>query len=344
MTEVGSKISSEELECFDIDDWEGDIEGEGGFVAFSGGKDSTAMLLRMLEMIYNNEPGAENYPVDRIAFADTRFEFPELYAYIKRINEYIQEKFPGAPEIELLDPSKDWDAWFYGKITRGRNKGKVRGAPLKVYPCWWSRDAKVIPLKRAQKGYRWCYIGYGYDEQHRVQVRSSETTMNRYPLIEWKWTEADCMAYLDHLGLGNSLYLSFNRIGCFHCPKQPLYSWYEVWRDWPHLFDKAVHWDQESRKVSGHGLRDDMTLPEMKDRFEDGFIPTRRKKLYECNTCDAVANFTSGDLKLEDFDDDDAIERDDNFQGSSLQLKMFEEVGTVEWIPPSHLKEQVEWL
>jgi len=42
-------------------------------VSFSGGKDSTAMLLRMLEL---------KMPVDKIVFADTGFEFPELYDYI----------------------------------------------------------------------------------------------------------------------------------------------------------------------------------------------------------------------------------------------------------------------
>ena len=46
-----------------------------GVVCFSGGKDSTAMLLRMLEI---NDPA--QYPIKRVIFADTEFEFPELYA------------------------------------------------------------------------------------------------------------------------------------------------------------------------------------------------------------------------------------------------------------------------
>ena len=51
-------------------------------VSWSGGKDSTAMLLRMLEL---------NYKIDEIIFVDIRFdeniggELPEMYKYIELI-------------------------------------------------------------------------------------------------------------------------------------------------------------------------------------------------------------------------------------------------------------------
>ena len=47
------------------------------------------------------------------------------------------------------------------------------------------------------------------------------------------------MAYLDHLGIGNCLYMSFDRIGCYHCPKQNLNSWYEVYEKWPENWEKS---------------------------------------------------------------------------------------------------------
>lgn len=49
-------------------------------VSFSGGKDSTAMLLRMVEL---------NMPVDIILFADTGMEFEEIYSHIESIEEYL---------------------------------------------------------------------------------------------------------------------------------------------------------------------------------------------------------------------------------------------------------------
>ena len=44
-------------------------------VSFSGGKDSTAMLLKMIE---------KGMPIDEIIFCDTTAEFPEMYDHIKK--------------------------------------------------------------------------------------------------------------------------------------------------------------------------------------------------------------------------------------------------------------------
>lgn len=49
-------------------------------VQFSGGKDSTAMLLMMLE---------KNMPIDDIIFCDTGKEFPQVYEHIEKVNKYI---------------------------------------------------------------------------------------------------------------------------------------------------------------------------------------------------------------------------------------------------------------
>ena len=49
-------------------------------VSLSGGKDSTAMLLMMLE---------KGMPVDDILFCDTGLEFPGLYAHLDKVEQYI---------------------------------------------------------------------------------------------------------------------------------------------------------------------------------------------------------------------------------------------------------------
>ena len=60
-------------------------------VSLSGGKDSTAMLLRMLE---------EGMPVDIILFCDTGMEFPGLYNHIDQLEKYIGR------------PAKHIRSWF----------------------------------------------------------------------------------------------------------------------------------------------------------------------------------------------------------------------------------------
>ena len=47
-------------------------------VSLSGGKDSTAMLLRMLE---------EGWPVDLILFCDTGLEFDGMYHHIEKLEK-----------------------------------------------------------------------------------------------------------------------------------------------------------------------------------------------------------------------------------------------------------------
>jgi 3'-phosphoadenosine 5'-phosphosulfate sulfotransferase (PAPS reductase)/FAD synthetase len=49
-------------------------------VSFSGGKDSTAMLLMMLE---------KNMPIDEIIFCDTGKEFPQMYEHIEKVQKYV---------------------------------------------------------------------------------------------------------------------------------------------------------------------------------------------------------------------------------------------------------------
>lgn len=72
--------------------------------SFSGGKDSTAMLLRMLE---------EGMPVDVILFCDTGLEFPALYDHVKKVEQNIGR------EITVVKSKDDFEYLFaHKKIVR----------------------------------------------------------------------------------------------------------------------------------------------------------------------------------------------------------------------------------
>jgi 3'-phosphoadenosine 5'-phosphosulfate sulfotransferase (PAPS reductase)/FAD synthetase len=50
------------------------------FFSFSGGKDSTAMLIKAIEL---------NEPIEDIVMFDTGWEFPEMHEHIKKVESYI---------------------------------------------------------------------------------------------------------------------------------------------------------------------------------------------------------------------------------------------------------------
>ena len=75
---------------------------EKTIVCFSGGKDSTAMLLRMIEL---------GERVDEIIFSDTDAEYPELYEYLDRIEKYIGR------QIIRVKSKKPLSEWMNGIVT-----------------------------------------------------------------------------------------------------------------------------------------------------------------------------------------------------------------------------------
>ena len=214
-------------------------------VSFSGGKDSTAMLLRMIKL---------DMPIDEIVFADTRLEFPELYEYIKRVEKYIGMK------VTILKSKYTWDERFYGKFTRGFNKGRIRGFPKVRFPDWCNRDLKMWQLNKFCKGHI-AYLGIASDEKHRVQLNENI----KYPLIDWGWTEKKCLYYLKEKGLENPLYEKFKRLGCWLCPKQSKDSLRILYQDYPKQWAKLKKYEEDSPVAFKPGFK----LKEIEDKWKN---------------------------------------------------------------------------
>ena len=75
-------------------------------VSLSGGKDSTAMLLRMLE---------EKMPVDVILFCDTGLEFDAMYKHIDKLEKYINKPIP------KLKAPRSFEYYFYEYSPKRKN-------------------------------------------------------------------------------------------------------------------------------------------------------------------------------------------------------------------------------
>jgi 3'-phosphoadenosine 5'-phosphosulfate sulfotransferase (PAPS reductase)/FAD synthetase len=222
----------------------------------SGGKDSTAMLLHALEL---------GEQVDAAIFLDTTLEFPQLYAYLDKVDTHLKEY---DLKIDRVVTSKHpFEHGFYRVRQKGPRTGTIQGFPFAGFSkmCWIRRDFKAFP----KPGEDHCHlIGIAYDERHRTnrktyteevecvgcapfsdQCNTLTTQVSkhyRFPLIEWKWTEADCIKYLEERDLLNPLYSRFRRIGCWLCPYQGKESLYQLYLNYPNYWHQLLKYEKDS--------------------------------------------------------------------------------------------------
>lgn len=220
-------------------------------VSFSGGKDSTAMLLRMLE---------ENMQVDEIIYCDTYKEFPQMYKHIEKIKKYIKEKYN--KEITTLKAKKDFDYYmFEHEKTRGKNKGK-RGYGWSTMLCrWCTSNLKTNVINKylkAQNEEYTEYIGIACDEPKRLKDKC-------YPLIDWGMTEKDCLHYCYERGFDwEGLYEHFDRVSCWCCPLKNLKELKTLYTHYPELWEELKEMD----KKSYNQFRKDYSVKELEEKFK----------------------------------------------------------------------------
>ena len=188
-------------------------------VHFSGGKDSTAMLLMMIE---------KGIKIDEIIFCDTGKEFDELYEHIDKIERYIGQK------VTRLKNEHSYEYFLYDKeITRGHNKGNRGYGWTKMNNRWCTKTLKTQLIDRHLRKYTeeyTRYIGIAYDEPKRIK----NTPGFKYPLYEWKITEAEALQYCYDKGFDfGGLYNHFDRLGCWLCPLQKIESLYSLYKYYP---------------------------------------------------------------------------------------------------------------
>lgn len=220
-------------------------------VSFSGGKDSTAMLLRMLE---------ENIQVDEIIYCDTYKEFPQMYKHIEKIKKYIKEKYN--KEITTLKAEKDFDYYMFDHIkSRGKNKGE-RGYGWSTMLCrWCTSNLKTNVINKylkAQNEEYTEYIGIACDEPKRIKDKC-------YPLIDWGMTEKDCLHYCYERGFDwEGLYEHFDRVSCWCCPLKNLKELKTLYTHYPELWEELKEMD----KKSYNQFRKDYSVKELEEKFK----------------------------------------------------------------------------
>lgn len=231
-------------------------------ISFSGGKDSTAMMLMMID---------KGIRIDRIICVDTGKEFPAMYEHIDRVREHIK---PLKIEVVKLD----FDYWM---LEHEGPKGK-RGWGWPQHNLRWCSGQKTIAFRMTagreeflprthhyQGGAstkhligKRIYIGYSADEPKRA--KADKRLNEHYPLIEWGITEQGALKYCLDRGFDwGGLYETRTRVSCFCCPLQTIGSLRDLYRNYPALWAEMRRMDARA----SNRFHSRYTLDDLEERF-----------------------------------------------------------------------------
>jgi len=233
-------------------------------VSLSGGKDSKAMLLMMLE---------RKMPVDIILFCDTGLEFPDMYKHLEEVEKYTGKK------ITRLKAPHSFEHYFLKATVKRKNAqqfiekyGAMHDGNSWPGPRqrWCTARLKDAPrekfLSSLKKKYTVVeYVGIAADEEYRLKRKRNNKENVIHPLVEWGMTEDACLQYCYSKGFNwNGLYTHFKRVSCWCCPLQPLTELRILYRHYPELWKQLRDWDDKTWR----NFRADYSVRELEIRFE----------------------------------------------------------------------------
>jgi tRNA(Ile)-lysidine synthase TilS/MesJ len=213
-------------------------------VGLSGGKDSTAMALRL----------AEAEPRDYIYICTpTGNEPEEMQAHWQHL-----ECLLGKPLLRLNNGTLETQIEKQQCLPSHRMR-------------WCTRILKIEPTVRYVKANQPAvmYVGLRADEELRQGIYDSDVESD-FPLRRWGWMEQDVWDYLHK----RSVTIPY-RTDCEWCYDQTLREWRKLWRDNRQSFLRAIEWEQRIGQTFRSPTRDTQPreLIQLAAKFEAGYIP-----------------------------------------------------------------------
>ena len=240
-------------------------------VSLSGGKDSSALLLLMIE---------KGLPIDCVLYADTGMEFPEMEAHIAKLEDFLFRE--RGIHITTLRHPHGFE-WLMFEEPKQKPSCLERRARLGVPPYgngwpgakvrWCTGQLKthlinkeVNRLKRDKNALH--HIGIAADESHRCK----DDPHNRYPLVEWGITEAQALRLCYDRGYDwGGLYEIYNRASCWCCPLQRIGNLRNLRHHHPELWARLLDMDNRARAMFGPGplgqFKQNWSVERLEDRF-----------------------------------------------------------------------------
>ncbi len=197
-------------------------------LSLSGGKDSTALAIYMLNRI----------PDVEYIFCDTGEELPETYEYLERLEAFLGKG------IVRLNPDRPFTHYldiYGGVLPDARTRWCTRMLKIKPFENYVGDD-KVIS-----------YIAIRADEEHRKGYISTKPNIEpRYPFIDEAVYKEDVMNILEASGLGMPNYYKWrSRSGCYFCFFQRRNEWVGLLEKHPKLFEKAASFEKHNPDTGG---------------------------------------------------------------------------------------------
>ncbi len=177
----------------------------------SFGKDSTAMVLKLIE---------EDYPLDEVVFYDTGMEFSCIYKVRDKIISLLKEN-----KIKYTELKPDTPFWI-DMLIREKKKRNGQIVYRDGYcggACRWHTFKKQAICNKYTKD-SIVYIGIACDEIKRLKMIDIN---KRTPLVDWNMTEKDCLEYCHVNDIywdedGVELYSILDRVSCWCCKNKNL--------------------------------------------------------------------------------------------------------------------------
>ncbi len=230
-------------------------------IGLSGGKDSTAMALRLAEV----EPRDYTF-----VCTPTGDELPEMEPHWRKLEGIFGKK------ITRVDPGYTLKTLIAKMNMLPNFRARFCTRMLKIRPYeYWMRSQ--LPATS--------YIGLRADEEGRSGYESDfpeDQFITRHPLREWGWGLGDVVTYLKRKNI-----VVPTRTDCARCPLQTLGEWKSLWENYPAIYEDACNdediightYRSPSRDTWPAGLRD-LAL-----EFESGRKIIKRKRAAVCRAC-----------------------------------------------------------
>lgn len=232
-------------------------------VSLSGGKDSTALLLMMIE---------RGMPIDAAICADTGMEFPEMYDHLQRVDELLYRE-RGLHITTLRHPQGFEYLMFDRPVERAE---KWKHSPPNGYGWpgmrkrWCTSELKTHLIDKYVNGLKEGrevrhYVGIAADEPQRIKGEC-------YPLVDWNITETEALQYCyDHGFDWGGLYEIYHRGSCWCCPLQRIGELRKLRQHHPELWQRLRDMDSRAREQFGPGplgqFKQDWSVMQLEARF-----------------------------------------------------------------------------